>query len=248
MITPRPSLVGYFASISAVDEGVGQILNALDRAGVAERTCVIFTSDNGFNCGHHGVWGKGNATWPLNMWDTSVRIPFLIKVPGLTRPGTTFEELASACDVHPTILDIAGLRESQHRGRAAGSSLLPTLAGSPDRRERPVVIYDEYGGTRMIRTPHWKLIRRYEGPNELFDMASDPDETNNIVDDELYTDVIMELDNWLLQWFRTHADPEMDAFNKPVSGRGQLRPVGGHSADVPIYYDASTERRPLAPS
>ena len=61
-------LRGYFAATTAMDEGVGQLLDTLDEEGLAGNTLVVFTSDNGFNCGHHGIWGKGNGTNPINMY------------------------------------------------------------------------------------------------------------------------------------------------------------------------------------
>ncbi len=69
----KESLKGYFASITAVDMNVGRILEKLKERGIDENTLVIFTSDNGFSCGHHGFWGKGNGTYPINMYDNSIK-------------------------------------------------------------------------------------------------------------------------------------------------------------------------------
>lgn len=66
-------LCGYYAAISAMDAGVGRILTNLDELGRREDTLVVFMSDNGMNLGHHGIWGKGNRTFPLNMYNTSAK-------------------------------------------------------------------------------------------------------------------------------------------------------------------------------
>ena len=73
-------LSGYYASITAVDRGVGALLAWLDAHGLAEQTLIIFTGDNGMNMGHHGIWGKGNGTFPQNMYDTSVKVPFILSL------------------------------------------------------------------------------------------------------------------------------------------------------------------------
>lgn len=75
-------LSGYFGAIAAMDEGVGKIMRELEEQGIMDDTIIVFTSDNGMNTGHHGIWRKGNGTYPQNMYDTSVKIPFiLLKIP-----------------------------------------------------------------------------------------------------------------------------------------------------------------------
>ena len=68
----RECLKGYFSAVTAMDRAVGRVLGALRQQGVLDTTLVVFTSDHGFNAGHHGLWGKGNAAWPLNMLETSL--------------------------------------------------------------------------------------------------------------------------------------------------------------------------------
>jgi choline-sulfatase len=109
MQRPRPSLQGYFASIAAMDADIGRIVARLDQSGLRHSTVIVFTSDNGFGCGHHGIWGKGNGTWPLNLWENSVRVPEIISQPGRLGAGAPTDALASACDLHPTLLDLAGV-------------------------------------------------------------------------------------------------------------------------------------------
>lgn len=83
----RAALVGYFAAVTAMDTAIGRVLEGLERLGVRENTIVVFTSDNGFNCGQHGIWGKGNGTFPVNMYDSSVKVPLIVDHPGAARRG-----------------------------------------------------------------------------------------------------------------------------------------------------------------
>ena len=79
----REAQVQYYAAVSHVDEIVGQLLEAVDEAGKLNNTLVVYTSDHGLNCGHHGLWGKGNATLPLNMLEESIRVPLQLSWPGV---------------------------------------------------------------------------------------------------------------------------------------------------------------------
>ena len=184
----REMLKGYFAAVTAMDLDVGRILDRLERHAIGERTLVVFTSDNGFNCGHHGFWGKGNGTWPLNMYENSIKVPFLASHPGRVPQGRTTDQMCSAVDFMPTLLAYAGvdLPERLRRGRPGRSFAGLLEGGAAPARDR-VVIYDEYGATRMIRTAEWKYVHRYPaaggpgGPNELYDLVNDPDERTNQV-------------------------------------------------------------------
>lgn len=241
MADPRPSLQGYFAAVTAMDAGIGELVAAVDTAGLAASTVVVFTSDNGFSCGHHGIWGKGNATWPLNLWENSVRVPAIVRWPGRVRAGAVTTALASACDLHPTLLDLAGV-PTPPDPHAAGRSLAPLLTDTSPSPERDlVVIFDEYGGTRMARTADWKYIARFEGPDELYDLADDPDERHDRAGDPACRSRQQELSGVLQDWFSVHAESTRDAWRRPVSGRGQLRPLPGD--DTSVYQPGGAERR-----
>ena len=82
---PRENLKGYFAAVTAMDYNIGRLIKRLEDEGILEDTLIIFTGDNGMNCGHHGIWGKGNGTFPMNMYDYSVKVPFIISHSGITR-------------------------------------------------------------------------------------------------------------------------------------------------------------------
>jgi arylsulfatase A-like enzyme len=230
----REMLKGYFAAVTAMDRDVGRILERLEQHGIRQRTLVVFTSDNGFSCGHHGFWGKGNGTFPLNMYENSVKVPFLVSQPGRVPAGRVVGEMLSAIDLMPTLLAYTGvdLPEALRRGRAGRSFAELLEGGTAPARDR-VVIYDEYGATRMIRTAEWKYVQRYpaaggrEGPNELYDLVNDPDERANRAYDPEQQRRIRELRGMLESWFAEQATAEHDGRNLPVAGGGQLRPVGG---------------------
>jgi len=222
----RENLKGYFAAVTAMDANVGRLLDRLEALGLRENTLVLFSSDNGYNCGHHGVWGKGNGTFPLNMYDTSVKVPAIASQPGVVPEGVVCDALLSQYDVMPTLLEHAGI-ENPHAAGLPGRSFLPLLQGrAMDEREN-VVVYDEYGPVRMVRSREWKYVHRYPyGPHELYDLDGDPDERNNLVDDTGKRAVLDRLKADLDQWFAQYVDPNLDGTHEAVYGKGQLRLAG----------------------
>ena len=135
---------------------------------------MIFTADNGMNMGHHGIWGKGNATFPFNLFDTAVKVPFIARWPGHVRAGRVTESMCSHYDIIQTLNELL----------TCGATCPPTCraqlcrrAGERRRADNHVVILDEYGSGRMIRNREWKYIHRYPyGPHELYCLARDPGE------------------------------------------------------------------------
>ena len=101
----REYIQGYYTCVTAMDRNIGRIMDYLKASHLDENTMVIFLADNGFNIGHHGVWGKGNATFPLNMYESSVKVPCIIWGAGV-RGGKVNEALVSQYDLFPTILDV----------------------------------------------------------------------------------------------------------------------------------------------
>ncbi len=222
----REMLKGYFAAVTAMDANVGRIFDRLQSLGIREDTLVVFVSDNGFSCGHHGFWGKGNGTHPLNMYENSVKVPFLASHPARIPQGLVQPAMVASYDFMPTLLDYLDLPLPEGKN-LAGTSFLPSLLGDDDAGRESVVIYDEYGDTRMVRTKDWKYIHRHpDGPNELYDLVNDPGERANLVDDSGQTSRIGELKGLLQDWFATYADPDRDGLGRGVSGGGQLRRIG----------------------
>jgi len=221
----REMLKGYFAAVTAMDANLGRIIDSLEAKGLRERTLIVFASDNGFSCGHHGFWGKGNGTSPLNMYENSVRVPFIVSQPGRIPESRRVDALTSAYDFMPTLLDYLGMPIPSDRN-LPGRSFCRTLLGEEDRERETLVIYDEYGPARMIRTREWKYVRRYpDGPNELYDLVSDPGERANLVDDPQRRNIVRELGGLLEEWFAHFVEPNVDGRNAEVTGRGQLAPM-----------------------
>ncbi len=223
----RGILSGYFAAVTAMDAGVGRVLAGLDEMGLREDTLVFFTSDNGMNMGHHGVWGKGNGTFPLNMYDTSVKVPGIISHPARIPEGVRLDAMVSHYDFLPTLLDYLGIANpiEERLPGASFARLLTDPAAGAARDD--VVVYDEYGPVRMIRTREWKYVHRYPyGPNELYDLSGDPEERVNLAGDAGQAARVRELRSRLRQWFAVYVDPDRDGSREPVTGFGQIGPVG----------------------
>ena len=227
----REMLQGYFAAVTAMDADVGRLLDRLEEKGLRDDTLVVFVSDNGFSCGHHGFWGKGNGTYPVNMYENSVKVPFIVSHPDRIPAGQVTDVLASAYDFMPTLLEYLGL-DMPDDEQLPGRSFIPALMGEADPGNDAVIIYDEYGPTRMIRTREWKYIHRYpDGPHLLYDLVNDPGERNNRVDSPDQAARIADLRGRLEGWFTRYVHPEKDGVDRRVLGRGQLRPLGGKWED-----------------
>jgi arylsulfatase A-like enzyme len=233
----RRILSGYYAATTAMDSGVGRILDWLEEHQIREDTLVIFMSDNGMNMGHHGIYGKGNGTFPQNMYDTSVKIPALISQPGRLPQGVVCDELLSQYDILPTLFDHLEISDPSVEG-LPGTSFAPVFSGDELTGGEAVVVcnepvvtdrgvWSEYGPVRMIRTREWKYVHRYPyGPHELYDLASDPGERVNLVQDPGHKAVTQELKAGLENWFVQYVDPMLDGTHEGVTGKGQIGLAG----------------------
>lgn len=219
----RESLRGYFAAVSAMDEALGRLLDRLEADGLAEDTLVVFTSDNGSNMGHHGIFGKGNGTYPVNMYETSTRVPGLFSCPGTIPSGVVAKAKVSHYDIFHTVLDFVGV-PFQKTDDMPGESFAPLLCGKADPdRGGDVFVFDEYGVTRMATDRDWKLVLRSpDGPNELYNLKDDPDEYINRYDDPKCAEIIQSLGTKLAEWFDKYIDPELDGSKEDVRGHGQI--------------------------
>lgn len=222
----RIILSGYFAAVTAMDANIGRLLDWLEKNGLSENTLVVFTADNGMSMGHHGIWGKGNGTYPPNMFDTAVKIPTIISMPGRVPSGDLNGDLLSQYDFMPTLLELCGVDASdESRPGTSFAGLLDD--GGAGEVERQVFVHDEYGPTRMVRTKTHKYVHRYpDGPNEFYDLEKDPGETVNAINSPAFKSQISELRDQLQSWFDRYAEPERDGSRQAVKGRGQLDLVG----------------------
>ena len=230
-------LRGYYAAVSAMDAGVGRLLDRLEDLGVAEDTLVIFTSDNGMNMGHHGIWGKGNGTFPFNLFDTAVKVPFIARWPGHIPAGRVSGSMCSHYDLIQTLNELLELGADLPED-LPGRSFARALRGDGDP-DGHVVILDEYGNSRMIRDREWKYIHRYPyGPYELYHLTEDPGEKENLAGRPEYAQVQSRLLRELQNWYHTYADPALDGSREAVTGFGQMRRAGIYSQGEPVYAES----------
>ena len=204
----REAQAQYYAAVSHVDEIVGQLLEAVDETGKLNNTVVVYTSDHGLNCGHHGIWGKGNATLPLNMLEESIRVPLQLSWPGVLPAGTRRVEMVDHLDLFQTLVSV-GNADLPANSDYAGTSMLPLLLEPEVDCNWRQVQFGEYGTVRMARSGQCKLIRRLpNGPHELFDLEADPRETRNLIDSSSHLAVISELSGLMETHFRRYSRPD----------------------------------------
>lgn len=202
------SMRSYSALISGVDANVGRIVRKLEALGVRDNTLIVFTADQGWNAGHHGVWGKGNGTWPFNMYEESIRVPLLWNHPGRIARGSTIPQMVSSYDYLPSILDYLGVPHTRD-AKAPGRSYAPLLRGAKHPWDNR--LYFEYSMVRGVRSESLKYVRRTrEWPSELYDLERDPGEKNNLAGDPAYRHLQASLDSDLDQWFAQYGAPPQE--------------------------------------
>ncbi|HUP49707.1 MAG TPA: sulfatase [Thermoanaerobaculia bacterium] len=171
----------YYRVLLSVDENVGRVLDFLDQNGLRENTIVVYTSDNGFFLGEHGLYDK------RLMYEPSIRVPLAVRYPARVAPGSVDRSnMVLNVDVAPTLLQLAGVPVPLG---LHGRSMVPLLLGAKvPWRDAFLYEYYEYPAGhcarkhRGIRTDRWKLIHFFEQPQEweLYDLQNDPDETRNL--------------------------------------------------------------------
>jgi arylsulfatase A-like enzyme len=170
----------YLATVQSVDDNVGRLLDYLDRNGLARNTIVIYTSDQGFFLGDHGLFDK------RFMYEESLRMPFLVRWPAVIRPGSRSDGMALNIDFAPTFLEAARLPVPD---AMQGHSFLPLLRGRMPPGWQTSMYYRYYHdpgdhNTRAhygVRTRTHKLIYFWKKDQwELYDLVNDPLEMNNI--------------------------------------------------------------------
>ena len=239
-----PTLRNYYAQISMVDDGVGRIMDALDRLDVAEDTLLIFTSDHGLSVGHHGFWGHGAATYPANLHRAAHSVPLLVRQGSSISPGQRSKVMVSNMDVFSTILDYTGQPNDQGDMVVPSRSLKPLLTGDPADWGEDAV-YSEQEETRVVRTPKWAYFKRFaDAPNhpigdELYDVEQDPGETTSLVDDPAFAEIRDKLDRMLTEFFATHSRAAADLWHGGVplqhSERNELWRDAWGEAWEPVY-------------
>ena len=212
----RSVIARYHGLMTLADKYAGRLLDTLERLGLKDDTLVVFTSDHGDMMGSHGMLNK------CVMYDEALRVPFIIRGPGVSMPGARVTESANLVDVVPTALDAAGDGKPRH---LQGESLWPLLTGArPEDPEKPA--FSEWCGVlqwmhkrhdlfapvadchiRTVRTPRWKLNVNPGDTWELYDLESDPGEMNNLIDEPSRQETVQELLAMLRDWQTQTGDP-----------------------------------------
>jgi arylsulfatase A-like enzyme len=200
----------YVAEISAIDDGVGRIMDALEANNLDENTLVIFTADQGLAAGQNGFWGMGDHTRPLTAFDWTSHTPLIYWQPSHIKAGQHSDVLISNYDFLPTVLDYLDLKDKTPlKPRLPGRSYRRALAGESNAGDDAV--FFEFETTRAIRTREWKYVSRFPvGPNELYNLKDDPEERHNLVHQATHTARQRELAERLVTFFNQYTDPQYD--------------------------------------
>ena len=180
------ALAGYYGLVSLVDENFGKVLRALERAGLAGDTRVLYTSDHGDNLGARGLWGKST------FYEESAGIPLLVAGEGIAR-GARCDVPASLVDVYPFVFECVGaaVPDDGH----PGISLASLAAQPPSDR----AVLSEYhattsvAGAFMLREPRYKYVHYVAYRPQLFDLERDPEELVDVANDPAYADVLARM-------------------------------------------------------
>jgi arylsulfatase A-like enzyme len=208
----------YLATIQSVDDNVGRLLAYLDASGLSKNTVVIYTSDQGFFLGDHGLFDK------RFMYEESLRMPFLVRWPSGIKPGTTSDAMALNVDFAPTFLDLA---HQPVPPDMQGRSLVPLLHGRPPADWRTSMYYRYYHdpgdhNTRAhygVRTPTHKLIYYWKKDQwELFDLVNDPQEMHNLYGQPGQETITATLKAELLRLKTAMKDDDQFANEQPPNG------------------------------
>lgn len=220
------NLLNYFRTLTSADRSLGRLLDELDSLGLDKNTVVIFTSDNGYYLGEHGLGDKRSA------YEESIRLPFLIRSPFSEIKGKTIEPIVLSIDIAPTLLDFAGVEIPKE---IQGRSLRPLLEDRPPAGWRTSFLY-EYFYERNFRNPTILGVRTTEGKlitypgreqwNEIYEPGKDPYELTNQFTNpekaELKAKLLAELER-LKQETNFHIPPgvDPDRFGKETPKRGK---------------------------
>jgi choline-sulfatase len=176
---------GYYAEVLFVDEGVQALLDALDQRAITGRTLVSVTADHGEGLGQHAWMGH-----TVHLYDEQIRIPWILRWPGVLPAGLRIASPVGLVDVAPTLAELAGVALP---GPVDGRSIAAALRSGTEPAPQPVFgirprfekpYRDHFGEKRYVRTDRWKLIRGEDTPDELYDLVADPRELRNRVAEE----------------------------------------------------------------
>lgn len=233
----------YMETLLAVDEGLARIMDLLERRGELDDTLILYLGDNGFMFGEHGLIDKRTA------YEESMRIPMIARCPSLFPAGSTVEAVVANIDIAPTMLAAAGLDAPDHM---AGSDFLP-LAGNPQAPWRAEFLYEYYWERNFPQTPTVHALReeRYKyihfhgiwDLDELYDLAVDPQENNNLLAQPGHEDLAQRLSGNLFKILEQTGGMQIP-LSADAGGRNELRNVKGEGqAPFPPTFFQPAQRR-----
>ncbi len=169
----REFMQAYHACVSFIDAQIGIVLQQLKDEGLYENTVIVLTSDHGYHLGDHFLWGK------VTLFDIGAKVPLIIRVPGLTQPGSRSDAMVELVDIFPTLTDLAGL---PGHAQLQGTSVVPLLKDSRADHSKKfaysvVSRRDDLG--YAVRNQHWRYGKWPNG-EELYDLDRDPHERRNV--------------------------------------------------------------------
>ncbi len=182
----RKLIHGYLASVTYIDRQIGMVLDALEKAGLADNTIVILWGDHGYHLGDNEQWCKHSVM------ETAIRVPLIIHTPG--KPGRSVTNMVELIDMYPTLCDLAGLPSPGH---IQGTSLKPILNGKTVEED---FAYSRWQKTESIRMGNYHYMRTLDHSHEaLFDLEINTIETHNFSDHPDYQSIKKELKSLLQQ-------------------------------------------------
>ncbi|MAS97249.1 MAG: iduronate-2-sulfatase [Verrucomicrobiales bacterium] len=180
----KKAVGGYYASVAFMDAQVGKVLDALEEAGIADETIIIFTSDHGYHLGEHDFWAK------VSLRDESSGVPLIISVPG--KEPAVSDSLVELLDLYPTLSNLCGLPE---QSRLQGKDISPLLDDpTVEVRDAAFSVAPMRKGF-LLRTHDYAYMQYEEDASkgiELFDVKKDPDGYTNLAKDPEYADLVKE--------------------------------------------------------
>lgn len=223
----REDMASFKASVRSLDQGVGAVLNALHRRGIADNTLIICTTDHGL------AYPRAKAT----LYDRGIGVMLLVRGPGGFSGGRVIDPMVTHLDLYPTICDVAGI---SHPDWLQGRSLVPLVQGRTDRLHDEIfaelTYHAAYDPQRAIRTERWKYVRLFHdylhpvlancddsaakeellaagwadtviAREQLYDLVLDPEEGTNLAGDPAHAEVLADLRHRLKVWMRETDDP-----------------------------------------
>ncbi len=220
----------YSGALSYLDEKIGAMVDLLERKGILDDTILVITADHGENLGEHGLVGHNYC-----VYDTLAHVPLICRYPSAFQGGSRIDQLVQSIDILPTLEEILGSAAPEHQSRSRRGI---SLTGGGDTHEHALVEYLEPNldlirarrpdvdlseldrAWRAIRDERWKLARASDGTSELYDLESDPGETNDL--STVHTEIVSRLSRELDRWIEDLGGDDDQRWSHAASPTGEL--------------------------